>query len=284
MYSRCIILGSGSLSTQCLRHVLSRGIQTFFVDAGCIFSKLPEEIDITPRAMNFDEIMDFLRVDTEPSLILNIGGIKIVPSDVLAMPRYKFVNYHNSLLPLYKGRNAEAWVIYNREKTTGVTWHQMIQEIDCGDIIRQEVISLTDDITALELLRMQSQLAFKSFVSFFDDLWNDKCPAVPQNGTGNGIYYAKQKPNMGILDIRWSSEHISAFLRSMNYGVLYPLGKGKILYDSTVYNWCRYKIDSCPEHFDSIEIINGDIIIKKSGKCFTLKEVTIPPPMECTHE
>ncbi|WP_249041575.1 formyltransferase family protein [Campylobacter lari] len=73
------------------------------------------------------------------------------------------INYHNSLLPKYKGRNAHIWAIWNQENTTGITWHKVDCTIDTGDIILQKEITINNSLTAIKLLQIQQNLAINSF-------------------------------------------------------------------------------------------------------------------------
>ena len=52
------------------------------------------------------------------------------------------VNYHNSLLPKYKGINAESIAHFNYEKEFGYTYHWMSSQIDMGNIILQKTIPI----------------------------------------------------------------------------------------------------------------------------------------------
>lgn len=62
------------------------------------------------------------------------------------------VNYHNSLLPKYRGLNATAFSVYYGEKKTGFTFHLMNKIFDGGNILIQDSIPIDDSsIAELEL-------------------------------------------------------------------------------------------------------------------------------------
>src|SRR5213075_3109068 len=61
------------------------------------------------------------------------------------------VNVHASLLPQYRGAAPINWAIINGEKETGVTTFKLQQEIDTGNILLQEKISIGENETAGEM-------------------------------------------------------------------------------------------------------------------------------------
>lgn len=96
------------------------------------------------------------------------------------------INYHNSLLPFYRGVNAHIWAIYKEESKTGITWHKVDQNIDAGDILIQEEIKLDKKITALNLLRAQHNLAINTFQKALENLKNKNYKKQDECLTGGG--------------------------------------------------------------------------------------------------
>ncbi len=57
--------------------------------------------------------------------------------------RFKsLVNFHPSILPLYRGPVPSYWCIVNGEDTTGFTLHQITRRIDEGEILAQEIVPI----------------------------------------------------------------------------------------------------------------------------------------------
>jgi methionyl-tRNA formyltransferase len=65
---------------------------------------------------------------------------KIVPQNVLDIPKHGVLNVHPSLLPKYRGASPVETAILNDEKKTGVTIMLMDALVDHGPIITQEVV------------------------------------------------------------------------------------------------------------------------------------------------
>ena len=71
-----------------------------------------------------------------PELIVVAAYGKILPNEILTLPKYGCINVHSSILPKYRGAAPINWAIINGELTTGVTIMYMDQGLDCGDIIQ----------------------------------------------------------------------------------------------------------------------------------------------------
>ena len=67
------------------------------------------------------------------------------------MPEKGTINLHGSLLPHYRGAAPINHVIINGEKETGVTTFFLKQEIDTGDVIFSDTVTISDSETAGDL-------------------------------------------------------------------------------------------------------------------------------------
>lgn len=80
-----------------------------------------------------------------------VVAFRMLPEVVWNMPPMGTINVHASLLPQYRGAAPINWAIINGEKETGITTFKLKHEIDTGDILLQQKISIGDDETAGEL-------------------------------------------------------------------------------------------------------------------------------------
>lgn len=80
-----------------------------------------------------------------------VVAFRMLPEEVWTMPAKGTINLHASLLPQYRGAAPINWVLINGEKESGVTTFFLKHEIDTGDILFTEKITLTGHETAGEL-------------------------------------------------------------------------------------------------------------------------------------
>ena len=86
-----------------------------------------------------------------PDLICVVTYGKILPQELLDIPKYGCVNVHGSLLPEYRGAAPIQWAVLNGDKKTGVTTMFMNAGMDTGDMILKEEVEIGEDETTGEL-------------------------------------------------------------------------------------------------------------------------------------
>jgi len=80
-----------------------------------------------------------------------VVAFRMLPEMVWDMPAKGTINLHASLLPQYRGAAPINHAIINGEKESGVTTFFLKHEIDTGDVIFSESVSIADDETAGDL-------------------------------------------------------------------------------------------------------------------------------------
>ncbi|MGF1774224.1 hypothetical protein L4C42_18195 [Vibrio wakamikoensis] len=83
----------------------------------------------------------------------------LIPSDLLAYFDLGVYNIHGSALPYYKGAAPVYWQIRNQEREAAVTLHCVTSELDSGNIVVQQPISIAPCITGLGLSNQMSQVS-----------------------------------------------------------------------------------------------------------------------------
>lgn len=84
----------------------------------------------------------------KPDLIIVAAYGKILPKDILEIPKFGAINVHASLLPELRGASPVQEAILSGEKKTGITLMLMNEKMDAGEIINQEEIGIeTNDNT-----------------------------------------------------------------------------------------------------------------------------------------
>ena len=91
-----------------------------------------------------------------PDLIIVAAYGIILPSEVLAIPRFGCLNVHPSLLPKYRGPSPIQTAILNEDSHTGVTIIQLNSQVDVGDIIAQQKVKIP---TGINNPQLSNQLA-----------------------------------------------------------------------------------------------------------------------------
>ena len=93
-----------------------------------------------------------------PDFLCVVAYGKILPKEILDIPKYGAINVHGSLLPKYRGAAPIQWSVLNGDKTTGVTTMFMDEGMDTGDMILKEEIQIGEDETTGEVWNRLSKI------------------------------------------------------------------------------------------------------------------------------
>ena len=99
-----------------------------------------------------------------PDVICVVAYGKILPTEILEIPRLGSINVHGSLLPKYRGAAPIQWAVLNGDKTTGITTMYMGEGMDTGDIILKEEVEIGENETTGELWERLSKIGSKLLV------------------------------------------------------------------------------------------------------------------------
>ena len=89
---------------------------------------------LQPESLRDEKTVADLRA-LQADLFVVVAYGKLLPKEVLELPRLGCVNVHGSLLPKYRGAAPIQWAVLNGEKTTGVSVMYLSEGMDSGDVI-----------------------------------------------------------------------------------------------------------------------------------------------------
>ena len=99
-----------------------------------------------------------------PDIICVVAYGKILPKEILEIPRLGCINVHGSLLPKYRGAAPIQWAVLNGDKYTGITTMYMDEGMDTGDMILKSQVEIGEDETTGQLWERLSTLGGKMLV------------------------------------------------------------------------------------------------------------------------
>ena len=110
-----------------------------------------------------------------------VVAFRMLPEKIWSFPPMGTLNVHGSLLPQYRGAAPINWAIMNGESETGVTTFQLQHAIDTGDILLQDRIAITENMTAGELHDNMMLVGANLLVKTLEGLIHGNIKSVPQS-------------------------------------------------------------------------------------------------------
>jgi methionyl-tRNA formyltransferase len=117
--------------------------------------------------------------DLDLAVVIAYG--RILPADLLTIPRLGFVNLHASLLPKYRGAAPIQWAIARGETQTGVTLMQVDAGLDTGAILAARTVDIAPDEDAASLHDRLAHVSAELIVTSLEPLRRRELSAIPQD-------------------------------------------------------------------------------------------------------
>ena len=153
--------------------LVSSPVKEFAVEKGL---KIYQPEKVKNNVEFIDEIKKF-----QPDVICVVAYGKILPKEILDIPRLGCINVHGSLLPKYRGAAPIQWAVLNGDKTTGVTTMYMDTGMDTGDMILKEEIEIGEDETTGEVWKKLSKIGANLLVKTLKQIEDGTAPRIPQS-------------------------------------------------------------------------------------------------------
>ena len=131
------------------------------------------------KVRNNTEIIEKIK-ELNPEVICVVAYGKILPKEILEIPKLGSINVHGSLLPKYRGAAPIQWAVLNGDKTTGVTTMYMDEGMDTGDMILKEEVEIGENETTGELWVRLAEVGGKLLVKTLEQIEKGIAPREKQ--------------------------------------------------------------------------------------------------------
>lgn len=172
--------------------------------------------------------------EVAPDLAVVVAYGRILPPDVLTIPRYGCVNVHASILPRHRGAAPIQWSILAGDDETGVTLMQMDEGLDTGPMlaIRRTPIGL--DETAVDVSQRLQALGAELIREELPRLVAGQLVAVPQDDAQKTLAPLLEKET-GHIDWRATARQVHDRVRALQPwpGASTTLGARRLIVGAT---------------------------------------------------
>jgi methionyl-tRNA formyltransferase len=156
----------------------------------------PEKID-----------QDFIKkLETKnANLFIVIAYGKILPENLINLPKFGSINIHYSLLPKYRGASPVESAILNGETETGISIQKMEFKLDSGPIIAQEKVNILPTEKAHELRERLIKIGAELLVKTIPDYLENKIKLTEQKES-KATFCKKIKKTDGLINLEDNAE------------------------------------------------------------------------------
>ena len=208
-----------------------------------------------PNSLKDEETKNIIK-ELNPDLIVVVAYGKIIPKDIIDMPKFGIINVHSSLLPRFRGAAPINAALMAGDEKSGVTIMYVAEGLDTGNIILAKETPITEEDnfeTLHDRLKFLGAEALDEAVSLIEKGENE---SIPQDDSLATFVKPFKKEDLKI-DWNKSKEEIFNFVRGISpVPCAWTMDEDKLL---KVYEVKKY--DKVYENG-----VNGEIVDKVKGK------------------
>ena len=221
------------------------------------------------KVRNNPEFIEEVR-KMKPDVICVVAYGKILPEELLKIPKLGCINVHGSLLPKYRGAAPIQWAVINGDKKTGITTMYMDVGMDTGDMILKKEVDIGDNETTGELWDRLAKIGGELLVETLNKIEDGTAPREKQ---GENFTMAPML-NKEMSKIDWENQS-AIQIKNLVRGLNPIMGAYCYLNDKKIKFW---KVDVVNKFESEIKDINklenGTVLIAdpKEGLFIKTKE------------
>ncbi|MFH1362398.1 MAG: methionyl-tRNA formyltransferase [bacterium] len=182
-----------------------------------------------PEKIKGNKVFAALIKSLAPEVIVVVAYGKILPREILDIPKFGCLNVHASLLPKYRGAAPVQWALLKGEAETGITIMKLDELLDTGDILLQEKVQISDEDTTQTLLEKLFTKAGPLLLKALEQLEKGSANFIKQKDSDATNAPSIQK-EAGELNWQKSSLDLHSRIRAMiPWPGAHTFFKGKLL-------------------------------------------------------
>lgn len=234
------------------------------------------EIEEPLKLKNNEEIINKIK-EKEPDIICVVAYGKIIPKEILELPKIGCINVHGSLLPKYRGAAPIQWAVINGDKKTGITTMFINEKMDEGDMLLKKEVKIGEDETLGEVWDKLSTVGANLLVKTIEKIEDGTIKRIPQDSKGQEKPTYAPMLDKSIAQIDW--EHKTAKeIKNLVRGLNPIMGAYTFINNKKIKIWKAQVLDEkdfVQQYEYSVEDLNdkkyGDVLIADSKKGLFIK-------------
>ena len=148
--------------------------------------------------------------------IFIVVAFRMLPKILWKIPQKGTINLHASLLPNLRGAAPIHWAIINGLKETGVSTFYINENIDCGEIIEQKKVSISENENTGELYNKLKKIGALTILSTLEKIDEKDFKSIKQNESKENLKAPKLNRENTKIDWNKPSNEIHDFIRGLN--------------------------------------------------------------------
>ena len=151
-----------------------------------------------PETLRDGKALEKLK-EWNPDILVVVAYGRILPDELLSLPRFGAINVHASLLPKYRGAAPIQWAVLNGDPVTGVSIMYLAHEMDSGDVIKTSETKIGEKETSGELFERLKHMGAQALVDSLREIEAGTAQRYPQDAA-KASYVSMLDKSMAPID------------------------------------------------------------------------------------
>jgi methionyl-tRNA formyltransferase len=227
---------------------------------------------LQPLKVRDDAFLDSIR-GFAPDLGVVVAYGRILPDNLLAIPRLGMINVHGSLLPRYRGAAPIQRSVMAGDTETGITIMRVGSELDAGATFSMQAVPIPEQATSGEMADVLAAIGAELLLPVVDALAGGTAHETPQDHA-RATLAPKISKAEGTIDWRAPARTIHNLARGLQP---WPLASTSLKGTRLVIR--RTQIDSHhgPEAPGAVVRADGDVLVVACGEQTSLRVLELQP-------
>lgn len=219
-----------------------------------------------PTNLRDEEVVNKIK-SLNPDLIVVVAYGKIIPKNIIDIPKYGIINVHGSLLPKYRGAAPVQYAVLNGDVKTGVTIMYIEEGLDSGDMILKKEFELTVEDTTTTTFEKMQEVGKEGLVEAISLIKNNEVNAIKQDE--NLVTFAPMITKE-MANISWEDNGINILNKVRCFD---GIGGAKGIINDVEYKIWKVEILDNINELENSKI--GDYLVTKSNLYIKLSDSII---------
>lgn len=206
----------------------------------------------------------------KPDLAIIAAYGKILPKEILEIPKYGFINIHGSILPKYRGPSPIQAAILSGDEQTGVTIMKLDEEMDHGSILGKSEIQISKSETYESLSKKLAKLGAELLIKIIPDYISGKIKPISQDHS-KATYTKLIKKEDGKIDWSKSAQDLERMTRGF-----YPWPSAWTIWDKKLLKIVEADVsEENNRKTGEVFLKNGELAIKCGENILIIKKLQL---------
>jgi methionyl-tRNA formyltransferase len=198
---------------------------------------------------------------------------RLLPDELLSIPRLGMINVHASLLPRWRGAAPVHRAVIAGDRETGVTIMRVVKELDAGASFKMKRRSIDPDESSVAVERDLAELGAGLLVEVLEEMAEGRATETPQDAS-LATYAAKVTKAEGAVDWSLPAERLHNLVRGLQP---WPLVSGRFAGGRCLVHRTALTAAVSPDSPGTIVRAEGDRLEIVAGDGRVLRVLTIQP-------